>query len=163
MKNPFKEPDFNKWALWVAVLAPVVSLIIFGFQGKVLESRQQTKPDVLLNINMTDWQSFGWEEKERLVASAIRYFKETQHCAISKSSGFYVKTLDALLREDPSAVSKDLFTVLTVAAIVEYDFFNGISADEQALRILGPVLFEQNKRYRNDTEKNYREAKLDKL
>ncbi|HOW58712.1 MAG TPA: hypothetical protein PLO78_03180 [Candidatus Omnitrophota bacterium] len=100
--------------------------------------------------NMHSWQDLSWSEKEKAVFLCITFLRSQKNCAILKSPQHYVTRINQLVRQDPSIKEKDLMTILTGLAVIEYDFFNGVNADEQAMRMLGPKLFEENKRTREE-------------
>lgn len=168
MKNIFAEPDFGKLSLAVAFFIPVFALCFFAItpSKRIIPDRKnenhlEMPQDAILNIPMRDWRSSSWERKEQLVNGAILYFRREQNSVISKSAGYYVEAIEDFLQQDPTAESKDLFMVLSVLAVVEYDFYNGQDADAQAMRILGPQVFEQNRKQKIEMAEAYQKAKLD--
>ena len=112
--------------------------------------------DAGLSTGMQDWRALSWAEKERRLSLAIAYFREQKNCAILKSAGHYVVLVDRLFQAAPAVQDKDLLTLLHGLAVQEYDFYSGVSADEQALQLLGPELFRKNLEARRAEETRIR-------
>lgn len=162
MKNIFKEPKLEPLLLWMVALIPVCVLCFlalanfhnFSALNGAKEEKGLAQEAARFSASMEGWPSLSWPEKEKLIYSAILLFRLQLNCAILKSPGYYVVQIDHLLKQNPSAKENSLFTLLKGVAITEYDFYNGVNADEQALKFLGPKMFEENQKARKTNEES---------
>ncbi len=143
----------NRFLLIAAALPLCIMLFLFfSHAGKTFvfndadEVKLSPQKIEALSKNMHIWQDLSWSEKERAVFMGITYFRLEKNCAILKSPQHYVVLINRWIKEDPSVKEKDLMSVLTGLAVMDYDFFNGVNADAQAMKMLGPKLFEENKK-----------------
>lgn len=58
----------------------------------------------------------------------------------------YVQMIDQIVKENPEMLQRSFGELLQIAAIVEYDFDNGVDKDALARKVLGDAGFEQNKK-----------------
>lgn len=147
-KNILSDFDPEKILIPAAAIFPVLVLCLFvlfhakGRPAYLIGAAGSPNGTVLRGLQ--DWRSLNWEEKEKSVALAIAYFRNEKNCAILQSPGHYVVLANRFFQKDPSFLNGNLMTVMRVLAIQEYDFYSGVNADEQALKLLGPDLFRKN-------------------
>lgn len=100
-----------------------------------------------LEISSEIWpKMLDREPKELTVSRFIESYKKNG-IVISKPAAYYVDVIDSMMRQSGAAIAKNPFKdVLKIAAIVEYDFNNGLDKDQMALKILGQQGFEANKK-----------------
>ncbi len=156
LKNLFKEPGLESRLLWGVALIPVVILCFLAVSNRAQlaamnapgKEKVLTQEALRFSASMEGWRSLAWSEKEKLVYAAILIYREQMNCAILKSPGYYVVRLNRLSERDPAAMKQGLFTLLKGLAIMDYDFYSGVNADEQALKFLGPEMFRVNQKTR---------------
>ena len=86
------------------------------------------------------------EPKELTIKRFIEAYRKNG-ITISKPASGYVDIIDSMTSEPNSPMLKTPFKdVLKVAAIIEYDFDNGLDKDQMALKVLGEKSFESNKK-----------------
>lgn len=86
------------------------------------------------------------EPKELTVERFIEAYRKNG-IAIRKPASTYIDIIDSMTSEPGSPMLKTPFKdVLKVAAIIEYDFDNGLDKDQMALKVLGEKSFESNKK-----------------
>lgn len=85
------------------------------------------------------------EIKALIVETYIDWYRE-QGVMIRKPQIDYMLLLDSIALQNPSLFDAPFQNVLMVAAVMEYDFDNGMNKDQLALKILGPQLYEMNKK-----------------
>ncbi len=86
------------------------------------------------------------EPKELTIHRFIEAYRKNG-IIIRKPASAYVDIIDSMTSEPHSPMLKTPFKdVLKVAAIIEYDFDNGVDKDQMALKVLGEKSFESNKK-----------------
>jgi len=100
-----------------------------------------------LYVSTGKWFELNRADKIKAIETVFGLFKDRENVAILKSPDFYVDRVDGMLRSNP-ALGLNLPTVLKILTVMEYDFYNGQNKDELAQQILGPQLYEQNRRRR---------------
>lgn len=92
------------------------------------------------------WQKIVDADIKRLtVAEYMDRFRKLG-IKISRSPGEYVETIDSMASQNPGFLQAPFMSVLSYAAIVEYDFDNGGNKDEMARKVLGEENFLANKK-----------------
>ena len=86
-----------------------------------------------------------FEPKRLIVEEYINAYKE-RDVTISKSVEHYVDLIDDLGKNNPDLFSNSFKDLLKIAAVMEYDFDNGQDKDKLAEHVLGPTLYEANKK-----------------
>ncbi len=84
------------------------------------------------------------EIKALIVETYIDWYRD-QGIVIRKPQIDYMLLLDSIALQNPSLFDAPFQNVLMVAAVMEYDFDNGMNKDQLAFKILGPQLYEMNK------------------
>jgi len=90
-----------------------------------------------LQRDMTSWDRLIWADKVAAVRLVILYFQSRQNTAILKTPEFYAKKIDDLLNSSPGMKKNPISLVLKLAAILEYDFYNGMDKQELVVGALG--------------------------
>ncbi len=100
-----------------------------------------------LDISSEIWpKMMDREPKELTINRFIESYRQSG-IYIRKPAAQYVDIIDSMMSGGSSPMMKAPFKdVLKIAAIVEYDFDNGIDKDQMALKILGQQGFEANKK-----------------
>lgn len=83
--------------------------------------------------------------KEITIQEYIKLYRE-RGIKIKKPASHYVDFIDDMLTSRPDLIKTPFKNVLRFAAIVEYDFDNGIDRDKLALQLLGQQVYEENKK-----------------
>lgn len=99
-----------------------------------------------LNNNMEPWSGLGGGDKSATVEQVMQLFKDRENIAIMNTADFYVKKIDEVLVQNPSMRALTLPTLVKILSVMEYDFYNGQNKDELAQQVLGPQIYEENKR-----------------
>jgi hypothetical protein len=144
----------EKRLLLIAAIIPVcvMGLLFFSNSNKTFvfndndELKLSAQKGEALSKNLHIWQDLSWGEKEQAIFIYMTYLRKERNCAILKSPQHYVVLINRLLQQEPSVKEKDLLTVLISLAVIDYDFINGVNADAQAMKMLGPKMFEENKK-----------------
>lgn len=154
----------RKYIIFIVVLVVVtnsVTAAIFSSKSKgtaagVTAQEQQipTSPDIQnkiaeLNLKCEIWPSLGNNDKIAAVKEIIKLFRERENSAILNPADYYVPKLDALVQINPPMLGLTLPTLVKIVTVMEYDFFNGQNKDELAKQVLGPQLYEENKKRLN--------------
>ena len=99
-----------------------------------------------LDVSSESWaQIVDKEIKLLTVSEYIDRFSQMK-IKIKKSPGYYVGLIDAFGEQMEGFLSAPFANVLSYAAIVEYDFDNGVNKDELARQVLGAEQFESNRK-----------------
>jgi hypothetical protein len=99
-----------------------------------------------LDVSSAAWaQIVDKEIKLLTVSEYIDRFRQRQ-IKIKKSPGYYAGLIDAFGDQMEGFLQAPFASVLSYAAIVDYDFDNGTDKDELARQLLGPGQFESNRK-----------------
>ena len=98
-----------------------------------------------LNNNVETWSSVGQADRVAAVDAVIKLFQTRENVAILNTPEFYSQRIDEYLGANPTMRSLTLPTLIKIASVMEYDFYNGQNKDDLAQQVLGPQLFEQNR------------------
>ena len=94
-------------------------------------------------------QRKAWKKKFHCLNASDYGFRFTRfrkmNIRITKTPGHYAGMIDALAEQTPGFLSAPFMNVLSYAAIMEYDFYNGENKDALALKTLGQQGFDQNR------------------
>lgn len=82
------------------------------------------------------------------VATIEKYkdFYKQQGVEITKSPEHYIEFIDGLIMQNPTFLQNRFEDLFRLAAIMEYDFDNGVDKNELARRVLGDQIYEQNRK-----------------
>jgi hypothetical protein len=132
--------------------------------AEVLESRSRAEAEVpssadqvdtvvgiedlwsALDVSSESWRQIVDKEIKLLTVSEYIDRFRRMKIKINKSPGYYTGLIDAMGEQMEGFLSAPFANVLSYAAIVEYDFDNGVSKDELARQVLGPEQFEVNRK-----------------
>ena len=98
-----------------------------------------------------DKRSTAWtllvdnQAKVLTVSEYIERFQK-QGVKINKDPMYYVGMLDQMVTQNPDMLKRPFWELLQMAAIMEYDFDNGMDKDLLAKHVLGQAGFEANKK-----------------
>ena len=98
-----------------------------------------------LNINTQGWLGLANGDKVASIDAMIKLFQERQNTAITKSPEEYAQKIDGMLTANENMKTLTLPTLIKIAAVMEYDFYNGQDKEALAQEVLGPQLYQQNK------------------
>ncbi|MBI3306659.1 MAG: hypothetical protein HYZ84_02475 [Candidatus Omnitrophica bacterium] len=98
-----------------------------------------------LNNDTQGWLGLRNADKVASVEAMIILFRERENVAITKSPEEYVGKIDAMLSGNESMKTMTLPTLIKIAAVMEYDFYNGQDKEALAQQVLGDQLYQQNK------------------
>ncbi len=154
-----------------AVAATKQKQAVAGQQQKLLQQQmqqrqwQQAPPQAAPRVDESEiedvvdinelWKQFettseAWmliadpEAKVMTVAHYVDFFAR-QGTKIRKPPTFYVGMIDAMAAESPPLLSNPFDKIMTLVAILEYDFDNGENPDQLAHRFLGQEQYRQNR------------------
>jgi len=99
-----------------------------------------------LNNNLETWDSVGQADRVAAVDAIVKLFQARENVAILNSPEFYSQRIDEYLAGNPTMRSLTLPTLVKIASVMEYDFYNGQNKDDLAKQVLGDQLYEQNRR-----------------
>ncbi len=85
------------------------------------------------------------EPKVMTVERYMNYFKQ-QGIHIRKSPPHYVHLIDSMTKDNPNLLRNPFEDLVKLAAIIEYDFDNGLDKERMARQILGEVAYENNRK-----------------
>ena len=85
------------------------------------------------------------QAKVLTVAEYIDRFHQ-QGVKIAQSSHHYVQMIDQMAAQTPAILQRPFSELLQIAAILDYDFDNGIDKDVLAIHVLGEQGYEENKK-----------------
>lgn len=130
--------------------APVSGNPALGGSGVPTAKRQPPSPQIQIIIAALTSNSQGWLElaagdKIASLEAMIGLFRERENAAILKSPEEYVAKIDSMVSSDSSMKALNLPTLIKIAAVMEYDFYNGQDKETLAQQVLGPQLYQQNK------------------
>lgn len=99
-----------------------------------------------LDNKSTIWTALMDDQAKILTVSEYldRFHKEGVH--ISAPPMHYVQEIDQIVAQNPEMLQRPFGELLQIAAIVDYDFDNGMDKDELARKVLGEAGFEANKK-----------------
>lgn len=121
-----------------------------GGAGIPAANRQPPSPQIqiiiaALNSNSQGWLELAAGDKIASLDAMIRLFRERENAAILKSPEEYVQKIDTMLSSNTSMKALNLPTLIKIAAVMEYDFYNGQEKETLAQQVLGPQLYQENK------------------
>ncbi|MBI3306466.1 MAG: hypothetical protein HYZ84_01480 [Candidatus Omnitrophica bacterium] len=121
-----------------------------GGAGEPAIKREPPSPQIqtivaALNNDSQGWLGLANADKVASVDAMIILFRERQNSVILKSPEEYVQKIDGMLTANPTMKSLTLPTLLKIASVMEYDFYNGQDKEALAQEVLGPQLYQQNK------------------
>lgn len=102
-----------------------------------------------LQENMTLWPALSRQQKFEALEYILRAYRSGQHVQIEKTPNFYLDRLDEVSQQE-AMKQLSIERVVMMLAIMEYDFGNGMDPDALARRVLGPVVYEANKKRREE-------------
>ena len=85
------------------------------------------------------------EDKELVIEEFIKQYAD-QGITIQKPADLYVEMIDQMASTSADMLAMPFERVLQVAAVMEYDFGNGQDPDLLAQKMLGPQVYEQNRK-----------------
>lgn len=85
------------------------------------------------------------ETKGMIVETYIDWYKE-QGIIIEKPVIDYMLLLDNMALQNPGLFDRPFQNILMFVAVMEYDFDNGMDKDQLARKVLGPQLYEFNRK-----------------
>lgn len=99
-----------------------------------------------LDNKSTAWSLLIDDQAKLLTVSEYldRFHKEG--VKISAPPLHYVQMIDQIVKENPQMLQRPFGELLQIAAIVDYDFDNGMNKDDLARKVLGEAGFEENKK-----------------
>lgn len=101
--------------------------------------------------NLNHWDKLDRQQKFDLLEYVLNYLKTEHRVRITKSPTFYIDRIDEELAAHPEMREVPIERVVTILAVMEYDFDNGRDDPEQlALTILGPEIYAINKQRKKD-------------
>ncbi len=117
------------------------------------EENVEVKDEVGLDQIMEALQSSGksWgliisrKDKEIVVQEFIKQYAK-EGIVIRKPAVYYANFIDEMVKGSPEMLELPFERVLQVVAVMEYDFENGQNKDLLAQKILGPQVYEKNKK-----------------
>ncbi len=65
---------------------------------------------------------------------------------INKPPAYYARMIDELSHQNPTMLEQPFSNLMQILSIMEYDFDNGIDKDALAQKVLGPEMYEANKK-----------------
>lgn len=83
--------------------------------------------------------------KALIVETYIDWYRE-QGIEIKKSQVDYMLLIDTMALQNPGLFERPFQDVLMFVAVMEYDFDNGTNKDQLAQKVLGPQIYEINRR-----------------
>ena len=123
-------------------------------QAQVLESDEPIteitgeKLSTLLQKSSTVWPNIiDWEVKEAIVKNYIRLYK-SQGTTLNLPAAHYIVFVETLLKQNPNMLQIPFYRLMMIAAVMEYDFNNGVDKDQLAKKILGEQGYLANKKRR---------------
>lgn len=138
-----------------ALTATIISRQIGSARNETQQTSLQDAPsdkieDVLRELfdNMSSWKNLRQNDKIYAVDQTLGLFRDRENAAILNSANFYAAKIDALLEGNPPMEAFALYTMVKIAAVMEYDYYNGEDKETVAQEVLGPQLYEINKRLR---------------
>ncbi len=116
--------------------------------GEEIKAESQRRVDLLdaLGKDLTLWTSLSPEDKYDAVQMVLEAMSTQAHVRFKKSPSFYAQKIDERMASDGGMQTQPLDRVLMVISVMEYDFANGEDPDALARRVLGPGLYEANKK-----------------
>lgn len=104
-----------------------------------------------VTIDLHDWDELDRQQKFDLLEYVINFLKTKHRVRITKSPTFYINRINEELITNPEMRQLPIERVVTLLAVMEYDFDNGKDLPEDlALKILGPEVFAINKERKKD-------------
>lgn len=101
--------------------------------------------------NLNNWDKLERQQKFDLLEYVLNYLKSEHRVRITKSPTFYIDRIDEELAAHPEMKDVPIERVVTILAVMEYDFDNGRdNPEELALKILGPQVYALNKQRKKD-------------
>ena len=141
---------FKKVGFPVRVVAFSLSALMILTAAKNESKKELTIQDKMndLSASAQGWSALSTQEKGQAVNLIMDLFKIRENAAMLKSTDFYVKKIDESLAKDVTMGSLGLPGVVKILAVMEYDYYNGQDKDQLARQLLGPALYEENRRRR---------------
>ncbi|MFH1360485.1 MAG: hypothetical protein ABIJ41_05545 [Candidatus Omnitrophota bacterium] len=102
--------------------------------------------DVLLALekNGAVWYQIIDPESKVFIINQFIKANQEQGIVMRKSAGEYVEMVDAMSVQSPEIFSYPFNDLLTILAVMEYDYDNGHNADEVARAFLGEEVYREN-------------------
>jgi len=99
-----------------------------------------------LDKKSTVWMILADDQAKMLTVSEYidRFHKEG--VKINEPPSHYVQMVDQIFQANPGMLQRPFGEVIQIAAIVDYDFDNGMNKDDLAKKVLGEQGFEANKK-----------------
>jgi len=122
--------------------ADYVSPERYAFEEKVVGIKEVWRE---MEVSSEVWaQIMDYAPKEATVKMYIKWYKQNG-TDIRKSPSAYVGIIDNLAEKNPNILYNSFKDILKIAAIIEYDFNNGMNKDKLARQVLGEAAYKQNK------------------
>ena len=99
-----------------------------------------------LDKRSTAWTLLVDDQAKVLTVSEYIERFQKQGVKINKDPMYYVGMLDQMVTQNPDMLKRPFWELLQMAAIMEYDFDNGMDKDLLAKHVLGQAGFEANKK-----------------
>lgn len=99
-----------------------------------------------LEVSCEIWPVIANRHPKKETIKRYKSYYRQKGIYINKSADYYVSMIDGMLKDHPDMVSYPFVDVLKLAAIMEYDFDNGMDKDQLALSVLGPQAYKDNKK-----------------
>lgn len=133
-----------------------VFVIAFSFlSATAIAKKEEKKKDLSLQekmdgmmVSAAGWSDLKVDEKKQAVGLIVDLYKVRENSAILKPSDFYVSKIDENLAKDASMATLGLPGIIKVLAVMEYDYYNGQNKEELAQKVLGPQLYDENRKKR---------------
>ena len=153
-----------EWRLMAALIAVVIMTIwswtpqfplfkdpLAKKGGEYFQSNELVRNLHNFKANLLGWDKLERQKKFDILEYVINYIKKEQHVRITKSPTFYLDLIDAELAANPDMQNLPIERVVTILAVMEYDFDNGRDKPEDiALKVLGPKVFAINAQRKKD-------------
>lgn len=115
------------------------------------QSNKLTQNVKEFKVDLHDWDTLERQQKFDLMEYVLNFLKSEHNVRITKSPTFYINRIDEELKTNTEMRELPIERVVTILAIMEYDFDNGHDDPEAlALKVLGPKVFAINKERKKD-------------
>ncbi len=142
---------FKKIGLTVCVLAIGFSAVTVLTAARKDDNKKNPPIEEKMNelaASAQSWNTLSAQEKTQAVSLIIDLYRVRENGTPTKSVDFYVKKIDESLAKDPTMSTLGLPVIVKLLAVMEYDYYNGQDKDQLAKQLLGPTIYEENKKRR---------------
>jgi len=98
--------------------------------------------------SMKGWKNLSEGDKQEAVARVMQVYQNQENAAILNSPAYYAPRVDDMLKTNKASSQWSLPIMVRFLSVMEYDFYNRPDRDKLAREVLGPQLYEFNKRRR---------------